>query len=191
MKIILASCSPRRKELLSLMGLNFEIIKPINEEDMNIKTNFKKLSEILSKQKAEEVFNKTTGNRVVIGSDCMVYINKTLLGKPKSKTEAFKMLSILSGKTHKVVTGLCVLVEKDGEKREYLANDVSKVTFKKLEKEEIEKYLEFDEYKDKAGSYAVQGRSNVFIKKINGSFNTVIGLPTHILYEILKKEKIM
>ena len=89
MKIILASSSPRRKELLTLMGLEFEIIKPENDEDMTQKVNFRRLSEILSLQKAEEVFNKTSGDRVVIGSDCMVYINKTLLGKPKSKIEAF------------------------------------------------------------------------------------------------------
>jgi len=191
MKIILASSSPRRRELLTLMGLEFEIIKPENDEDMTKKVNFKKLSEILSYQKAEEVFNKTSGDRLVIGSDCMVYINKTLLGKPKSKEDAFKMLKKLSNKYHKVVTGLAVIMEKDGEIKKFVTCDVSKVKFKKLTNEEIENYLSFDEYKDKAGSYAIQGKSGVFVEKINGNMSTIIGLPTHKLYNCLKEFKIL
>lgn len=191
MKIILASSSPRRKELLSLMGLNFEIMKPEYDEDMTQKVNFKKLSEILSYNKAKEIFNKTSGNRVVIGSDSMVYINKTLLGKPKSKTEAISMLKKLSNKHHKVVTGLSVLIEKDGQIKEYVTNDVSKVKFKKLTNEDIETYLSFDEYKDKAGSYAIQGKGGIFVEKINGNMTTIIGLPIHKLYNILKTENIM
>ena len=191
MKIILASSSPRRKELLTLMGLEFEILKPENDEDMTQKVNFRRLSEILSLQKAEEVFSKTSGDRVVIGSDCMVYINKTLLGKPKSKEEAFGMLKKLSGNYHKVVTGLSVIIEKDGKVTKYVTHDVSKVKFKKLTIEEIENYLSFDEYKDKAGSYAIQGRSGVFVEKIIGNMSTIIGLPTHKLYQILRDAGIM
>lgn len=190
MKFILASSSPRRKELLNLMGIDFEIIKPLNEEDMTQKMSYKKLSEVLSLQKAQEVFDKTSGDRIVIGSDSMVYINKTLLGKPKNKDDAYNMLKKLSNNTHKVVTGLSVLIEKDKKIKKYVVHDVSKVKFKKLSDEEINSYLALDEYKDKAGSYAVQGKSGVFIKRITGNMTTIIGLPTHKLYEILSKENL-
>jgi len=191
MKIILASSSPRRKELLTLMGLEYEIIKPQNEENMSQKLDFRKLSELLSTQKAQEVFDKTSGDRVVIGSDCMVYINKTLLGKPKDKQDAFIMLKKLSNNTHKVVTGLSVLIEKNGIINKFVTHDVAKVKFKKLTDEEINNYLTLDEYKDKAGSYAIQGKSGVFVEKIIGNMTTIIGLPTHKLYNILKSQNIM
>ena len=191
MKIILASSSPRRKELLTLMGLEYEIIKPENDENMAQKLDFRKLSEVLSLQKAQEVFDKTSGDRVVIGSDCMVYINKTLLGKPKDKEDAFKMLKKLSNKYHKVVTGLSVIIEKDNNIKKFITHDVAKVKFKKLTDDEINKYLSFDEYKDKAGSYAIQGKSGVFVEKIIGNMTTIIGLPIHKLYEILKSQNIM
>ena len=191
MKIIFASSSPRRKELLTLMGLEYEIIKPENDENMAQKLDFRKLSEVLSLQKAQEVFDKTSGDRVVIGSDCMVYINKTLLGKPKDKEDAFKMLKKLSNKYHKVVTGLSVIIEKDNNIKKFITHDVAKVKFKKLTDDEINKYLSFDEYKDKAGSYAIQGKSGVFVEKIIGNMTTIIGLPIHKLYEILKSQNIM
>src|SRR5574344_632564 len=159
MKIILASTSPRRKELLSLLGVDFECKSENILEDMTERLNFKKLAKKLSKQKAEAVFNKTTGDRIVIGSDTMVRLGKKLLGKPKDKTDAKNMLISLSNKTHKVVTGLCVLVEKNNCKKEYLYADVTTVKFKKLTEEEIEKYLSTKEYVDKAGSYAIQGKA--------------------------------
>ncbi len=191
MKIILASQSPRRKELLAQMGLEFETIVSNADEDMTQKVNFEKLSEILSKQKAQDVFSKTQGERLVIGSDCMVYFRHHLLGKPKSKQDAYNTLSMLSGKWHKVVSGLCVLVQDGNEKREYICHDVTKVKLKKLTKQDIERYLTFDEYKDKAGSYAIQGMAGMFVEKVVGNFSTVIGIPTHKLFSILKQENIL
>lgn len=193
MKIVLASSSPRRKELLTLMGLEFTIMKPEYEEDMKKKLNFRKLSEFLALNKTKEILEKTEElkDRVIIGSDCMVYHKRKLLGKPKDKNEAFKMLKSLSNSTHKVVTSLCVIVKRGEETKTYLTNDVTKVKFNKLTNKDIENYLTFDEYKDKAGSYALQGRSGIFVKKIVGNMSTVIGLPIHILYQILKKENIM
>lgn len=191
MKIILASKSPRRCELLQLMGVNFEIMPSDAEEDNNQKIKLVKLSESLSLLKAKDVFYKTSGNRVVIGSDTLVCINGKYLGKPKSREEGFYMLKSLSGKTHKVITSLCVMVEKDGEFKTYNTHDIAKVTFLNLSDETINNYLNCNEYKDKAGAYAVQGRSGMFIKKINGSFASVMGLPTHLLFEILKKENLM
>lgn len=191
MKIILASKSPRRSELLNLMGVNFEIIPSDAEENNNQKIKLTKLSESLAKLKAKDVFDKTNGNRVVIGSDTLVSVNGKLFGKPKTKEEAFFMLKTLSGNTHKVITSLSVHLENEGAVKEYTTHDIAKVTFINLTDKEINKYLEFDEYKDKAGAYAVQGRSGMFIKQIKGSFATVMGLPTHLLYEILHKENLI
>ena len=191
MKIILASTSSRRKELLTQMGIEFEVKAPEIEEDMSQKVNFKKLSEILSKQKCEDVFNRTKGNRLVIGSDCMVYINKHLLGKPHSREDAINMLTMLSGKWHKVVSGLCVMVQDKNGTREYLCHDVTKVKFKKLSTLDIERYIDAGEYIDKAGSYAIQGGAGMFVEKIVGNLSTVIGIPTHKLHDILKQENIL
>lgn len=188
MKIILASQSPRRKEMLSLMGLTFEVMPSNTEEDMQQKLTITKLAEVLSEQKAKDIFDKTSGDRVVIGSDCMVYAKGKLFGKPKNDAEAVKMLKTLSGSWHKVVTGLCVFVERDGEVKKYCVNDVTKVKFIKLTDKIIEDYLKTGEHKDKAGAYAVQGYSGMFIEKLNGNYSTVVGLPTHKLFEILHKE---
>lgn len=191
MKIILASQSPRRKELLTLMGLTFETMPSQKEEDMTKHLKLYKLSESLAEQKAEDIFSQTQGDRTIIGSDTIVVAKNKLFGKPKSKEEALNMLSVLSGSWHKVITSLCVIISRNGETKKYVTHDVSKVNFIKLSKDEILNYLSFDEYKDKAGAYAVQGKSGMFINKIKGSYNTVIGLPTHILYQIFKKENII
>ena len=191
MKIILASTSSRRKELLTQMGIEFEVKAPEIEEDMSQKVNFKKLSEILSKQKCEDVFNRTKGNRLIIGSDCMVYINKHLLGKPHSREDAINMLTMLSGKCHKFVSGLCVMFKDKNGTREYLCHDVTKVKFKKLSTLDIERYIDSGEYADKAGSYAIQGGAGMFVEKIVGNLSTVIGIPTHKLHDILKQENIL
>ncbi|MBE7075047.1 MAG: septum formation protein Maf [Clostridiales bacterium] len=191
MRIILASKSPRRKELLSLMGLTYEIIPSEKEENMCQNLSLSKLSESLAKQKADDIFSQTSGNRVVIGSDTMVVVKHKLFGKPKSKEEAKNMLKTLSGNWHKVATSLCVIIEKDGIKKEYLTHSYSKVKFLKLSEKMIDEYLQNDEYKDKAGAYAVQGKSGMFIEKIKGSYSTIIGLPTHLLFQILYKEEIL
>ncbi|MBQ7884595.1 MAG: septum formation protein Maf [Clostridia bacterium] len=191
MKIILASKSPRRKELLSLMGLDFDVMPSTTEEDMQQKLKITKLAEVLSEQKAKDIFDKTSGNRVVIGSDCMVYVHGKLYGKPKNDAEAVAMLKTLSNSWHRVVTGLCVYVERDGNVTKYCTHDVTKVKFVKLSDQMIENYLKTGEHKDKAGAYAVQGYSGMFIKKLNGNYSTVIGLPTHKLFEIMHKENLI
>lgn len=191
LNIILASQSPRRKELLSLMGVDFEVMPSDAEENNNQKIKLYKLSESLALLKAKDIFDKTKGNRVVIGSDTLVSVKGKLFGKPQNKQEAFKMLKSLSGKVHSVITSLAVLIDDGTNARQYVTHDIAKVTFIKLTDEEINNYLECDEYKDKAGAYAIQGRSGMFIKQIKGSFASVMGLPTHLLYNILHKENIL
>ena len=192
MRIILASSSPRRKELLSLMGIkDFEIITPKKDEDMTVKMSINKLSEILSKQKAQEVFDSTSGDRLVIGSDCMVSFEGKKLGKPHDRLDAYNMLSSLSGKWHNVVTGLCVMVQDGDRQTTYLTHSVTRVKFKKLSSDGINAYLDTNEYKDKAGAYAIQGTSGMFVEKIIGNMSTVIGLPTNKLYDIFIKENLL
>lgn len=190
-KIILASQSPRRKELLSLMGLQFECMPSDKEEDMSQKMSIRKLSESLAFQKAHDIFSQTNGNRVIIGSDSMVYLKGKLFGKPKSDNEAFQMLKTLSNAWHNVITSLCVLIEKDGITKQYLTHEITKVKFTKLSDQMISDYLKTGEHKDKAGAYALQGKSGMFIEKIHGNMATVIGLPTCKLFKILHKENLI
>ena len=180
-----------RKELLTLMGLEYEVIPSKKDEDMTKHLKLSKLSKSLAEQKSDDIFSLTTGDRIVIGSDTIVVAKGKLFGKPKNREEAKYMLKTLSGKWHKVITSLCVNVSRNGEQKKYLTYDICKVKFLKLTDEEIDKYLDCGEYKDKAGAYAIQGKSGMFIEKIYGSYATVIGLPTHLLYQILKKENVV
>lgn len=191
MKIILASKSPRRKELLQTIFNEFDCMPSHKEEKIDPKLNCKKMAEILSEQKADDIFNQTDGDRIVIGSDTMVVLHKKIYGKPKDKQDAHNMLKSLSGKTHIVVTGLCVIKEQNGIKQKVSTNVVSKVTFKKLTDEEIDAYIESGEPMDKAGSYGAQGQFKKFIKRINGDFFAVMGLPVSKTYEICKELKVI
>ena len=189
MRIILASKSPRRKELLGLLNLEYEVIASkadeILEEGITIEEQAKRLSFI----KAKKVFDETTGDRIVIGSDTMVIKNQKIYGKPKDKEDAFKMLKKLQGTKHTVITGLAILVEKDGKYEEYLDYDIAEVYFKEISDEEIYNWIDTGKAFDKAGAYAVQGEFMVFIEKFNGNYATVMGLPIHKVYDILKKYK--
>lgn len=190
-KIILASQSPRRKELLSLMGVDFECLPSKKEEDMTQKVSITTMSKNLAYQKAKDVFDNTSGNRIVIGSDSMVYLKRKIFGKPKNEQDAFKMLRTLSNRWHRVITSLCVLIEENGSFKKYLTYEITKVKFMNLDDNMISEYLKNDEYKDKAGAYALQGISGKFVEKIKGNMSTVIGLPTCKLYKIFKQENIM
>ncbi len=191
MRIILASASPRRKELLSSMGVSFDTIVSDVEEKIDKKLNYKKIAEQLSYQKAKSVFDTLEGDRLVIGSDTMVVYKNTIYGKPKDELHAKQMLQSLSGKAHVVVTGLCVLVCRDGVNSEYVTHEVTKVHFKNISEQDITTYIATGEPMDKAGAYAIQGISGKFIDKINGNYASVVGLPTNILFDILKKENVL
>lgn len=191
MKIILASKSPRRKELLSNMVDNFDIIESNYQEDMTLKLSNKDLVKELAFQKANEVFSRTDGDRCVIGSDTIVVVNNKRAGKPKTKQEAKQMLEELSGKSHFVYTGLSVIICRNGKKKCYNKVSSTKVFFKKLTNEEIQSYIDSGEPMDKAGAYGIQGYAGNFVKKIDGCYFSVVGLPTNLLYEILKKESII
>lgn len=186
MKIILASKSPRRKELLNTIVDNFEIIEAVNDEVIIDNLTNAEQSEHLSFEKSNEVFEKTNGDRIVIGSDTIVVVDNVIYGKPRDEKHAFEMLKILSGNTHQVITGLCILSEINGVKSCYIDHDTADVKFVEMEDKEILDYISTKEPMDKAGSYGVQGKGGKFIENINGSFYTIMGLPIHLVYRQLK-----
>lgn len=180
--LILASSSPRRIELLGFLNIPFTAISSDIEEIIDPLLSVEQVASSLAQQKALHVF-KQHPEDVVIGSDTIVVVDNTILGKPKDKEDAKRMLKLLSNKTHKVITGVCV-VNKNKSK---VFSSVSEVTFLDLSDKDISEYLKHDEYKGKAGAYAVQGKSALFVKHINGDFFSIMGLPISELNQVLKK----
>jgi len=183
-KIILASTSPRRKELASAMGLEFEIIPSSYEEDMSLNLAPKELVQVLSYGKAKAVADKLNSG-IVIGVDTIVCINDKKLGKPKSNQEAFQMLKNLSGKFHQVYSGVSIIDCKT--KKSIKDFEVTKVKFRKMTENEIKAYIQTREPMDKAGAYGIQGLASIFVEKIEGCYFNVMGFPVHNIYKNLKK----
>jgi septum formation protein len=181
-RIILASKSPRRRELLELIHIPFEIIVSDIDEEIDHRNDLVKEIEKLSYQKASAVY-KDHQDALVIGSDTIVKIGNDVLGKPKTMDEARAMLKELSGNTHEVVTGVTILC--NGERETF--SSVAKVSFYPLSDEEIEAYIATNEPMDKAGAYAIQGDAAKFIRSIEGDYYTIVGLPIAELYHRLKK----
>ena len=181
-RIILASKSPRRKELLELLKIPFEIIVSDIDEQIDYSNDLVKEIEKLSCQKAEAVF-RDHQDALVIGSDTIVKIGNEALGKPHSIEEAKQMLRKLSGKAHEVVTGVTVLYRDKAE----TFSSVAEVTFYPLNEEEIDQYVSTNEPMDKAGAYAIQGDAAKFIRCIKGDYYSIVGLPIAELYHRLKK----
>lgn len=171
-RFIVASASPRRKELLENMGFSFEIIPSDADESCNEGLSPDELVKELAKRKAESVFSENT-DAAVLGCDTIVEYNGTVLGKPADRNQAKEMLSLLSGKTHNVHTGVCIITK---EKTVSFVNTV-KVEFYGLSDELIENYVATGESDDKAGSYGIQGLGCVLVKGIRGDYFSVVGLP--------------
>ena len=183
-EIILASASPRRKELLELIGLQFKVAPGDYKENMNLKLSPHELARALSLEKAKSVAGKYN-NALIIAADTFVVIRGQLLGKPHTEEEAKKMLVLLDGATHSVITGFTILDTDTGKK---VSGSVeTKVTFKKLTEKEIDAYIKTKEPLDKAGAYAIQGLGSVLVKRIEGDYFNVIGLPLCPLVECLEK----
>ncbi len=203
-QIILASASPRRKELLEQIGLEFEII-PAKGEEVITKTVPEEVVMELSSQKAREVAGMvslyreehkdiiTPQDTLVIGADTIVVaVNEAgqqeILGKPKDEADAFRMLSMLSGKAHAVYTGVSfVFIDKSGRAGEHSFFEKTEVFMHDMTSEEIETYIATGEPMDKAGSYGIQGKCAIYIQKIHGDYNNVVGLPVAAIYQELKK----
>ena len=182
MKTILASKSPRRKELLSKIVSDFEIIVSDADETVEDGMHPRDAAHLLARRKGEGVARENP-DAVVVSSDTLVELCAVPLGKPTSKADAERMLSDLSGKTHNVHTGVAVHY-----KGKVLSSvDSAAVTFRKIEKEEILWYIETGEPMDKAGAYAIQGLGNRFIEKYDGEFDTVMGLSVKLTKELIEK----
>ncbi|MEE8330035.1 MAG: nucleoside triphosphate pyrophosphatase [Thermodesulfovibrionia bacterium] len=183
-EIILASASPRRKEILRLTGLNFTVCASGYEENLNLSLKPRALARFLSRRKAESVAHKYR-NAIIIAADTFIVFKNRLLGKAHTGKEAEKMLKMLNGKAHSVITGFTIM---DTGSSKILSRSVeTKVYFRKLGREEIRAYVRSKEPLGKAGAYAIQGLAAVFIDKIEGDFFNVMGLPLCALTKSLKK----
>lgn len=185
-KIILASNSPRRKELMTMAGFAFEVKSKNVEENHPKGMKRKDIPLHLAQKKAKAVFDSLKKDCVVIGADTIVLLNGKIFEKPANEAEAVEMLTALSGKMHRVVTGVCILYGQ----QQILFSETTKVYFNKLKREEIEWYV--DTYKpfDKAGSYACQEWIGaVGIKKFEGDYFNVVGLPVNRVYAEIQKLK--
>lgn len=188
--IILASASPRRTELLKQAGFTFTVI-PSSIEEQRTETSPDKLAEDLAFQKAEDVYQSikqdyTGKDFMVIGADTIVYYDGEVLGKPADEQEAFDMLKMLSDRTHQVYTGLAIILKKADEKQIYLMHERTDVTFYPISDHELKDYIATGDPLDKAGAYGIQGPFAVHVKKINGDYNNVVGLPIARLYQSLQ-----
>lgn len=187
MQYILASASPRRKELLEKTGFSFDIIPSTIEEKIT-KTIPSEVVMELAEQKAQDVFDKLSDDSsciTVIGADTIVVYRDEILGKPKDKNEAYDMLSMLSDRTHQVYTGVALITKKENTVKKRIFFEKTDVTFYPVDKEDLHRYVESGDCMDKAGSYGIQGAFAIHVKEIKGDYNNVVGLPIGRLYQEL------
>lgn len=184
-KIILASASPRRRELLTQIGLDFEVVVSETEEKIT-STEPAKVVEELSAQKAAAVWEKLAQNRnIVIGADTVVACDGKILGKPMDTENAACMLRMLQGRAHEVYTGVTILYEEDGVKKALTFHEKTTVHFCPMTEEQIREYVATGDPMDKAGSYGIQGICARYIRGIEGDYNNVVGLPAGRVYQEL------
>ena len=188
--LYLASQSPRRRELLTQVGFLFTVISADINEDIVLNESAEKYVARLAREKAMAGFSSIEQKtKAVLGSDTAVVVNGEILGKPKNDADAKRMLNLLSGNTHQVMTAVALAVGNDASTSPELTEviSVSEVTFKKLSYDEIEGYVHSGECADKAGSYAIQGLAAVFITHLSGSYSGVMGLPIYETVALLHK----
>ena len=193
MRVILASGSPRRRELLKYIYNDFEVITSDVDEVVS-ETIPSKIVEELSGKKAKAVYDEIKDNEkdvIVIGADTIVYYDGEVLGKPADESEAKSMLSMLSDTTHQVYTGVTVFVKKNGNESVISFSEKTDVTFYYLDKFDIAEYIATGSPMDKAGAYGIQDSFSRHVKTINGEYNNVVGLPVASLYEKLKDNKLL
>lgn len=183
-RIILASASARRKEILTHLGLNPEIAVSNADENIDPATPPRLYTEELSLRKAKAVKPDFGDDCLIIASDTVVCAGGRILGKPADRDDAFSMLSMLSGSTHSVISGIAVLY--DGKVS--VTSEVTDVTFRSIPEREIYDYISTGEPFDKAGAYGIQDIASVFVEKINGDYFNVVGLPVFRLFELLKRD---
>ena len=187
MEIILASKSPRRSEILQNLNIKFTVITAETDEASDTKDPEKLVEELalkkaLAVKELLEGQNRFDTNTLIIGADTVVCKDGEILGKPKNKADAKRMLKALSNDSHRVISGISVITAD----KQISAHEVTTVCFDAITDDEIDEYISTGECDDKAGSYAIQGLASRFIKGINGCYFNVVGLPVNLLYKILK-----
>jgi len=183
MKLILASASPRRAEILRSAGLQFSVLSSAVDETPMPSEVPQDLVRRLALAKAELVAARALGPAIVIAADTVVVLEGAILGKPRTSEDARQMLEKLSGRTHSVMTGVALIRLPDAERREFI--ETTQVHFASVSNEEIVKYLASGEPFDKAGAYAIQGLGGRFVPRIDGCYFNVVGLPLARLYHEL------
>ncbi|MGQ9609969.1 MAG: Maf family protein [bacterium] len=173
-KIILASESPRRKKLLEQIGINFEVVSSQVNEDKIIDNDPLKNIQLLALKKAQEVANRGYVG-IIIGADTQIFIDGEIIGKPKDREDAKRILLKLSGRNHSVITGIA-LIDTESQTSETWV-ETTTVKFRELMIDEIEEYLDTGEYIGKAGAYGIQERAAAFVERIEGCYFNVVGLP--------------
>ena len=182
--VILASQSPRRQNLLKELGVEFKIEVAGVDEQYPSELGMTAIPEFLAELKANAFLNKMKSNDMLITADTIVWKDDQVLGKPENREDAIRILNVLSGSQHQVITGMCVQTME----KKYCFHAVTEVWFDKLSQEEIESYVDTFQPYDKAGAYGIQEWIGyIGIRKIEGSFYNVMGLPLHKLYQFLKK----
>lgn len=191
-RLVLASASPRRRELLAQIGAEFEVLPAQGEEHISTTKPEQAVVE-LSRRKAEEVAGLAAaqGRTLILGADTIVAFQGEILGKPKDEADAARMLHMLSGNTHSVFTGVAaILMEGRKTVKSISFFEETQVTMYPMAELEINRYIATGEPMDKAGAYGIQGKCAIFIEKIIGDYNNVVGLPLAALYQNLAKSGI-
>ncbi|MEN8152684.1 MAG: Maf family protein [Acidobacteriota bacterium] len=182
-RTILASSSPRRLELLKLINIDPVVLEPdIDENIMNTESVHEFVKRV-SIEKGNNIFNSSLNNDLIISADTVVVTDNKIIGKPEDRKDAENILEDLSGIEHTVITGIALKYDN----KVLYDHSSTRVIFKQLTKNEIEAYLNTEDYMDKAGGYAIQGRASIFIQEIHGCFFNVMGFPLNLFYEMLKK----
>ncbi|HHZ03132.1 MAG TPA: septum formation protein Maf [Tissierellia bacterium] len=184
MKIVLASKSPRRIEMLQRYVKDLAVYSPSAEEKVNNEDYPQTTVMKFAFEKALDAYINCREKGLIIAADTIVYLNE-IMGKPVNEEEAFSMLNLLSGKTHQVYTGVCIIDTETSKK--IVDYEKTEVTFNELSPDFIRKYLKTNEYLDKAGAYGIQGYGELLVKEINGCYNNVKGLPLTKLNNLLTK----
>lgn len=186
MRFVLASASARRQELLQRMNIPYEIIvSDFNEDSVSFEGNPSDYVKELAMEKANSVSETLSGDSLVIGADTIVYANSQILGKPKNRQDAKRMMKLLQGTDHYVYSGVALIHPARNLKTAFSV--VTTVSFSKMDDNEIEFYLTRDEWQDKAGAYGIQGAAGIYIRGIHGDYYNVMGLPLQELYTRLRE----
>lgn len=191
-KVVLASGSPRREELLRQIGMEFTVC-PSKGKEITSRTKPEEVVKELSYQKARDVFDRSEKDVLVLGADTVVYVDDRMLGKPQNEVECHDMLQAIQGRSHYVYTGVTVIWkgEEDGATHVLSFEEATKVRVHSMTEREIAEYMDTGESMDKAGGYGIQGTFARYIDRIEGDYNNVVGLPVARLYQELRELNLM